>query len=254
MRSECNLPTDLFSGHAKEYSIFRPSYPQSLYTWLIDQAEEKNLAWDCACGNGQVAADLAKSFAKVVATDISREQLANRVSTADNIEYLCAPAEDSPLAPNSVDLIVVAQAFHWIEQQAFFREVESVLKPGGVLAVWSYAFCLENPVTNCVNNFAKSTLKECWNEQSLMVWNNYLGVKFPYSRVASPQFRLEKYFTKEQYLGYLSTWSAVAKFKEIHQHDPLIELAKKIDLLWPESDTKKLFVWDLNSHFHRKEI
>ena len=37
----------------------------------------------------------------------------------------------------SVDLVLVAQAAHWFDLPAFYAEVARVLRPGGVLAVWS---------------------------------------------------------------------------------------------------------------------
>ncbi|MCP4490067.1 MAG: class I SAM-dependent methyltransferase, partial [Gammaproteobacteria bacterium] len=34
-------------------------------------------------------------------------------------------------------LITVAQALHWFNIDFFFKEVKRVLKPGGILAVWT---------------------------------------------------------------------------------------------------------------------
>jgi hypothetical protein len=49
------MPKDLFSNHASLYSKFRPSYPQELYDYVLSFVENRNKAWDCATGNGQVA-------------------------------------------------------------------------------------------------------------------------------------------------------------------------------------------------------
>jgi hypothetical protein len=37
------------------------------------------------------------------------------------------------------DLITVAQALHWFDLSRFFVEAKRVLKPSGLLAVWTYA-------------------------------------------------------------------------------------------------------------------
>jgi len=44
---------DNFSCHSKEYSSSRPTYPDSLFEFLSAITPQKNLAWDCATGNGQ---------------------------------------------------------------------------------------------------------------------------------------------------------------------------------------------------------
>ena len=60
---------DRFSQHASQYAAFRPNYPQSLYDFILLHTLGRDIAWDCACGNGQVALDLAPHFKTVEATD-----------------------------------------------------------------------------------------------------------------------------------------------------------------------------------------
>ena len=44
---------DYFSTIASGYADYRPNYPAELFEWLAKQTKEHDLAWDCACGNGQ---------------------------------------------------------------------------------------------------------------------------------------------------------------------------------------------------------
>ena len=46
---------DNFSTQSKNYSFSRPTYPDSLFEFLNTVTPQKNLAWDCATGNGQAA-------------------------------------------------------------------------------------------------------------------------------------------------------------------------------------------------------
>jgi hypothetical protein len=46
---------DNFSTESKEYSSSRPTYPDSLFKFLSTVTFQKNVAWDCATGNGQPA-------------------------------------------------------------------------------------------------------------------------------------------------------------------------------------------------------
>lgn len=66
---------DHFSAHAEAYSQARPSYPDSLFAYLAEQAEGHACAWDAGTGSGQAAGGLARHFERVIATDASRAQL-----------------------------------------------------------------------------------------------------------------------------------------------------------------------------------
>ena len=46
---------DYFSGHAKIYAAFRPTYPKELYDFIFKHTKNFDRAWDCATGNGRVA-------------------------------------------------------------------------------------------------------------------------------------------------------------------------------------------------------
>ena len=128
---------DRFGTVARGYAQFRPTYPKALFDWLGAIAPSQDVAWDCATGTGQAARGLAAHFERVIATDASAGQIAG-VAPLEGVEYRVARAEDSGLAAGTADVITVAQALHWIDIERFYAECARVLKPGGVLAVWSY--------------------------------------------------------------------------------------------------------------------
>src|SRR5947209_15554910 len=106
------MPKDLFSSQADVYAKYRPTYPQELFDYILRFVKERESVWDCATGNGQAANVLANYFQTVEATDISEAQLKNAVKK-ENIYYQICPAERTPFADNSFDLITVATAYHW---------------------------------------------------------------------------------------------------------------------------------------------
>src|SRR6187549_757049 len=100
---------DHFSNVANRYADFRPHYPAALFDYLATLVPRSSTVWDCACGNGQASMDLAARFAKVIATDASKEQVGS-APPHPGIEYRVAPAEESGLPDRSVGLVTVAQA------------------------------------------------------------------------------------------------------------------------------------------------
>jgi ubiquinone/menaquinone biosynthesis C-methylase UbiE len=64
----------------------------------------------------------------VIGTDVSADQISHAIPK-ENVEYRCSPGEDlSFLQSNSVDLITIATALHWLDTEKFFQEVQRVLK------------------------------------------------------------------------------------------------------------------------------
>lgn len=144
---------DHFSKQAAGYAKFRPRYPRKLFDYLGSIAPSRQIAWDCGTGNGQAAVGLASVFDHVIATDASEKQIANAQSHA-TIEYRVAPAENSDIGSETIDLILVAQALHWFDLDCFYAEVRRVLKPDGILAASAYNLLhIEKAIDKVVNRY-----------------------------------------------------------------------------------------------------
>ena len=89
--------TDHFSSKSREYSYSRPFYPEDLFEFLQEVTPSKYIAWDCATGNGQATIGLCRYFRNVIASDVSKNQLANRFHR-NNITYEVFSAEKAKYA------------------------------------------------------------------------------------------------------------------------------------------------------------
>ena len=242
---------DHFSRQASDYKNFRPDYPEALYDWLAKTTPAHDLVWDCGTGNGQAAGGLAKHFKKVSATDASARQIAN-AQPVDNVEYRVAPAENSQIATATVDLVTVAQAFHWFDQARFFAEAKRVLKNNGMLAVWTYNLLTIAPeIDALILEFYHGDIASYWPPERLLVENDYRDIEFPLVKIDTPQFEMKTEWTCRQLLGYLGTWSAAQKFKEATGKDPVQPFAEKIGNCWGELDRAKVAIWPMPLHAGR---
>ena len=52
--------------------------------------------------------------------------------------YRVSPAEKCPVEDGSVQLINAAVAAHWFDLPAYFKEVDRILSPNGIVAISSY--------------------------------------------------------------------------------------------------------------------
>src|SRR5512145_3219980 len=135
---------DHFSRRAPEYARFRPRPPASLVDFLAASTPAHDLAWDCGTGSGQAAVALAVRFDRVIATDPSDRQLA-RAEPHPRVEYRIGRESASGLDDASADLVTAAQAAHWFDLPAFYAEVDRVLRPGGLITVWTYGLLNVTP-------------------------------------------------------------------------------------------------------------
>ncbi len=237
---------DHFSENTKDYAEFRPTYPTALFEYLSDISPEKKIAWDCATGNGQSAQELSKYFSQVLATDASASQI-EQATKQQNIIYSVAVAEKTSIETGSVDLVTVAQALHWFDQEKFFLEVKRVLKPKGVLAVWSYNLLNIRPeIDDLINHFYAETLESYWQPERKMVEQGYAEITFPFEQIEAPDFAMKQEWDCSQLLGYLGTWSAVKKYKQENGIDPVTELSEEITRLWGDPEEKLEVEWPLN--------
>ncbi|HAI77412.1 MAG TPA: SAM-dependent methyltransferase [Microscillaceae bacterium] len=236
---------DLFSQQAALYATFRPDYPASLYQFILGQCSQYQLAWDVGCGNGQAARVLAQHFERVWATDLSQAQLS--VATAHQaITYHQAPAEQSGLGDHSADLIAVAQAAHWFDLAAFYTEVRRVAAPQAVLAIWGYGLARVNaPVDAAVGHFYHQIVGLYWDEERRHIEQAYQSLPFPFQEVPSPTFENIKPWNLHHLLQYLSTWSAVQKYKNAQGQDPVAAYAPVLQEAWGDPAQEIPVSWDI---------
>jgi SAM-dependent methyltransferase len=236
---------DHFSRDPASYAAFRPRYPPELFGFIAGLPARRGLAWDVGTGSGQAATMLAAHFDRVSASDASVAQLRAR-TRAPGVSYLAERAESSAIAAGRVDMVTVAQAYHWLDHRAFHDEVDRVLAPGGAFAVWCYGKLTATPdLEATLAAFYDGTVGPFWPPERSHVERAYRHFEIPIDEVPDPGFRIEADFTLEQLLGYAGSWSAVGQFIKANGYDPLPELARELTSLWGNPRTPKRMVWPM---------
>jgi SAM-dependent methyltransferase len=235
---------DHFSKQATDYATFRPRYPQKLFEYLGSIAPTRQLAWDCGTGNGQAAVGLASVFDRVVATDASEKQIANAQSH-ERVEYRVAPAENSGIESETINLIMVAQALHWFDLDRFYGEARRVLKRDGILAASAYNLLhIEKAIDEVVNRYYHEVVGPFWPPERRLV-EQFADVPFSFREIDTPKFEMTAHWNLDHLLGYLRTWSSTQRFIAARGSDPVEQIRKDLSAAWGDADQMRCIVWPL---------
>ncbi|WP_373497451.1 class I SAM-dependent methyltransferase [Aquiflexum sp.] len=232
---------DLFSNHSEEYARYRPNYPRTLFEFVIKLCKDKEIAWDCGTGNGQVADHLSNYFHKIEATDISENQLENAIARP-NINYSKQRAEITNFPDHLFDLITVAQAIHWFDFEGFYKEVNRTAKKDAFILILGYGLLKTSSETdNVINKLYRNILDNYWEPERKYLDEEYRTIPFPFEEIRVPNFQNEQFWSFEQIWGYLQTWSAVRKYIQINQEDPLDLIKSELKKAWGKNSMKVEF-------------
>jgi len=236
---------DHFSARAADYARFRPHYPAELFDFLAAASPGRRLAWDCGTGSGQAAIGLAAHFERVHATDPSAGQLAH-ATRHERVDYALGRESESGLPGGSVDLVTAAQAAHWFDLDAFYAEARRVLAPRGVVAMWCYgALRIGDDVDPILDWFYAERVGRYWPPERALVDAGLATLTFPFEPLPVPALEMHAVMSRDELMGYVGTWSAVARGRAEEGADPLAELQRRLLSPWPDAGTRRIVRWPL---------
>lgn len=133
--------TERFSDRVADYVRYRPDYPAALLEWLRS-AHGVTPAWriaDVGAGTGissKMFLDAGHSVIAVEPNAAMRSAGLEWLGGDPKFKAVDGRADATTLADDSVDLVSVAQAFHWFDPAATRREFHRILRPGGLAAIY----------------------------------------------------------------------------------------------------------------------
>lgn len=233
-----------FREQAKLYAEYRPDYPAALFDFVATLAPQRQLAWDCATGNGQAAVALADHFEHVIATDVSAEQISH-ARPHPRIEYRVAAAEHSGLPDACADVVTITQALHWLNFDRFYAEVRRVLTPGGaiVATVYADAYLDEPEINSILQHYSKVVVGPCWPPEREFVDESYRNLPFFFAELPTPQLTLEHHWNLAELAGYLRSWSATVRYTKQHGRNPVDEFEVAMRAHWSKPQQPRLVRW-----------
>lgn len=241
---------DHFSELAARYAAYRPRYPPELVAALADLCERRDVAWDVGCGSGQLSVALASRFARVIATDPAQAQL-DHAERDPRVEYRRVTAEDSGLAGAGIDLAVAAQAAHWFDWPRFVVEVGRVVRPGGLVALVTYRNAeIAGEIGALLDDYYRE-IEPCWPDGRVHVNNRYRDLTLPWPAALAPAITMTARWTRDELVGYITTWSATARCVAARGEGPLDQLRHRLAERWPGGEPREVH-WPLTVKLARR--
>ena len=147
MPEDANQPIDWkeesqrFDGVAHLYETYRPSYPTELIDDIVaisgSQSEAKIL--EIGSGTGKATRLFAQRGFSILCLEPGQnliEVAKERLISYPRIRFERSRFEEWEAGQRKFDLLISAQAFHWVPPKVRFVKAASVLKPHGHLALF----------------------------------------------------------------------------------------------------------------------
>ena len=189
-----------FGSQAAAYERGRPSYPPEAVDWLLAPTD----TWvardvlDLGAGTGKLTTRLVERGLTVIAVDPIAEMLEMLRTALPDTPALLGSAEQIPLPDNAVDAVLVAQAWHWFDQERAVAEIARVLRPGGRLGVlWN----TRDQRSGWVKDFGRIVGLEHDRD------NATVDLPEPFTDIATHQVEWTNYITREALIDYVASRS-----------------------------------------------
>ncbi len=125
-----------FGSVAEDYDRYRPWPPRTALEWLLPK--RVSIALDLGAGTGALSRRLLARADEVIAIEPDARMRAVLARRLPQVRLLAGTAESLPLPDASVDAVLVAAAWHWLDPEVAVPEIARILRRGGALGiVWT---------------------------------------------------------------------------------------------------------------------
>lgn len=215
-----------------DYFNFRHEYPKKIFDPIRNYLKQDSSLLDLGSGTGFVASSILRDFSlgllTLVEPDLELLNTAKKVlatkSAIAKIDFIHSRAESIAIPNQSVDLVLVGSAWHWMDPNQTKNEITRILKPGGVVYIFEYQFPKGVPLHSELNEWIRRQFNLFWRAPNQTPRGSLkeitevfrkpggaahfaerTGAKFSESVPLSPQFLAGFIFSQSRFQHYLET-------------------------------------------------
>jgi SAM-dependent methyltransferase len=200
-----------FGAVAADYDRYRPEYPQPLIDDLAALAAREVL--DVGCGTGKAARQLVARGMSVLGIEIDAAMAA--VARSHGLTVEVAAFERWDAAGRTFDLLVCAQAWHWIDPRVGPAKAAALVRPGGAAVMfWNHETDLAPHVRQALDDvyreYAPELLEMSEQDRQRRAAKPYLAdlrASGAFRSIETKEYPLERLYTAAQWVGTKHTHS-----------------------------------------------
>jgi len=215
-----------FGRVAADYDAARPSYPAEAVGWLAGDPPKDVL--DLGAGTGKLTELLVGAGHHVSAVDPSEGMLGRLSVRLPMVTTTIGSAESVPLPDACCDVITVAQAWHWVDQERGPVECGRLLRPGGRLGlVWNE----RDESVDWVRKVWEPLEKHGQTGTGVLPdgWETGIAEHGPFGPVQHTVFSYRQLVDKAHIMRLLTSRSAIAVMDDSTRAQTLAEVAQILD-------------------------
>ncbi|MEZ2458921.1 class I SAM-dependent methyltransferase [Salinicoccus roseus] len=244
-----------FGNVAEDYLKYRDDIPDSLIKGLEMRgvAIAGSKVADLGAGPGLLSKILSDRGAIVDAVEPSSELVEvgkAHIGDDQRINFTQRYAEDTGLATNSYDIVMVMRAWHWFDREGTIDEVKRILKPGGHLIIMDSGFTSASKIVKesmkIIQSYStdkqirpagtKDMATQMINSFPVEWFDEWKYAKLDLMELYKVDYEVK--FTNEEWLGRLSSVSWLAAFKEKQRKNTLSRISAYLEDNFPDGSHK----------------
>jgi len=143
-----------------------------------------------------------------------------RLQAFPKVKFQVTAFEDWDNNGKLFDLVISAQAFHWVPQEIRYQKTAHILKPTGYLAIfWNHYLPLEDSIYQKLNRIYQRYAPELASDKpdshkDIQYWIDELSENDYFELVEVSRHPWTGNYTAQQYLGLLNTYSDHLRLSE----------------------------------------
>lgn len=236
-------PRSRFSEHVGDYALYRPSYSNLAIQYLEKEIGLRNrYIADIGAGTGILTKQLLINENRVIAiepNDDMRKVCEQELKGFQGIQIMKGTAENTFLPDKCLDMIFVAQAFHWFNAEKAIHEFFRILKKQGyIILLWNE---LKSHKSNFRDDYDKlfSSFSREYRENCIEINEEWLRKIMNGNKLIKKVFDNHKFMNREQFLGRLlsSSFCPCSNEKFLNEGSKLFEKYQTEGKIVMEYDT-----------------
>jgi SAM-dependent methyltransferase len=204
--------TERFSDRVEPYARYRPRYPNTLLNYLTIRVSPPATIADIGSGTGILSDQLLQFGYQVVAVEPNkpmRKAAERALSGRHGFRSVDGTAENTNLAPLSVDAVTCAQSFHWFDRAKCRPEFERILRrPGLIALIWNER-ARQDPLMQQYDEVLTRFVPEYPDCSHRRVSSAEIQIFFADSGFELFTFPNDQFLTREEFLGRVISSSYV---------------------------------------------